>query len=109
MIYNRANVVAVQWQFQDLTLGGWGVDFVNGGVTIQATINHKQFQLLHNKPMMEIGFVANRIRPRRPIYLLLHPADQRRITYSTPKKTTRTISWNRKLEFDEYMFCNMSE
>ena len=45
-------------------------------------------------PMIEIGFRANRMRPLTPMYLLLHPADQRRTTYSSPKNTTKTISCN---------------
>lgn len=44
-------------------------------------------------PMREIGFLANRSRPRRPRYLLRHPALHSRVMYSNPKKTTSTISW----------------
>lgn len=43
-------------------------------------------------PIMEIGFLANRIRPLSPMYLLLQPADQSRIEYSNPKKDTKTTS-----------------
>lgn len=45
-----------------------------------------------DSPMMEMGFRAKRRRPQTPTYLLRQPADQRRTTYSVPKKTTSTIS-----------------
>lgn len=47
------------------------------------------------QPIMDIGFLAKRSRPRMPTYLLRQPADQRRTKYSIPKNTTRTISCQR--------------
>lgn len=46
-------------------------------------------------PIIDIGFLAKRSRPKMPTYLLRQPADQRRTKYSTPKNTTRTISCQR--------------
>jgi len=43
-------------------------------------------------PMIEIGFLAKRSLPHIPTYLLRHPADHNRTTYSVPKNTTNTIS-----------------
>lgn len=45
-----------------------------------------------NSPIMEMGFLAKRSLPQIPTYLLRHPADHRRTTYSVPKNTTSTIS-----------------
>lgn len=45
-------------------------------------------------PIMEMGFRENRKRPRRPMYLLRQPAAHKRMTYSRPKNTTKTISCN---------------
>lgn len=42
--------------------------------------------------MRDMGFPMNLILPVIPMYLLLHPADQRRITYSPANVTTITIS-----------------
>lgn len=44
--------------------------------------------------MIDIGFLANLNLPLTPIYLLLHPADHSLTKYSTPKKTTKNISYN---------------
>lgn len=46
-------------------------------------------------PIIDIGFLAKRRRPQTPTYLLRQPADQSRMKYSKPKKTTRTISCQR--------------
>ena len=46
-------------------------------------------------PIIDMGFLAKRSRPQMPTYLLRQPADHRRTKYSTPKNTTRTISWQR--------------
>ena len=46
-------------------------------------------------PMMQMGFLMNLSLPTTPMYLDLQPADHRRIRYSTPKKATRQISWER--------------
>ena len=46
-------------------------------------------------PIIDIGLRANFILPCMPMYLLRHPADHKRIAYSSPKNTTRTISWKK--------------
>ena len=51
-------------------------------------------------PMMQMGFLMNLSLPTTPMYLDLQPADHRRIRYSTPKKATRQISWERREERD---------
>jgi len=46
--------------------------------------------------MIDIGFRANRSRPMKPMYLLLQPADHKRIEYSIPKNMTSAISYSYK-------------
>ena len=47
-------------------------------------------------PMMQIGFRMNLSLPMTPMYLDRQPADQSLTRYSTPKKATRQISWQKK-------------
>lgn len=46
-----------------------------------------------HSPMIQIGFRMNRSRPQQPMYFDLQPALHSRTRYSTPKNTTRHISW----------------
>lgn len=43
-------------------------------------------------PIIQMGFLMKRSLPQKPIYFDRQPADHNRMTYSTPKKTTRQIS-----------------
>lgn len=43
-------------------------------------------------PIIQMGFLTKRSLPQKPIYFDRQPADHSRMTYSTPKKTTRQIS-----------------
>lgn len=57
-------------------------------------VNSQAKQCDVDLPIIDMGFVANLMRPLMPMYLLRHPADHSRTTYSTPKNTTSTISCN---------------
>lgn len=59
-----------------------------------------------HSPMIQIGFRMNRSRPQQPMYFDLQPALHRRTMYSTPKKTTRHISWMTKRTVNP---CNLAE
>lgn len=46
--------------------------------------------------MIHIGFLMNRILPKKPMYLERQPAAHILTAYSTPKNTTKQISWKMK-------------
>ena len=54
--------------------------------------------------MIEIGFRANFSLPWKPMYLLRQPADQSLMTYSKPKNTTNTISYNKNTANDMHVY-----
>jgi hypothetical protein len=68
----------------------------------------RQFEkLLEYLPIMHIGFRMNRSRPQKPIYLDRQPADQSRIMYSTPKKTTKQISIQKRVSLANSLYCSI--
>lgn len=46
-----------------------------------------------------MGFLMKRSLPQKPIYFDRHPADQSLMMYSTPKKTTRQVSIQKRFSF----------
>lgn len=55
-------------------------------------------------PIIQMGLRTKRRRPQKPIYFERHPADHSLIMYSTPKNTTRHISWNKPNKYLVYYY-----
>lgn len=60
-------------------------------------------------PIIQMGFLTNLILPQNPIYFDRHPADQRRIQYSTPKNTTKHISIQKRVSLAKSWYVSIVE
>ena len=58
-------------------------------------------------PIIQIGFLIKRSLPQKPMYFDRHPADQRRMTYSQPKKVTKQISIQKRVPFANVSYSLM--
>lgn len=66
-----------------------------------------RFFYLSNSPIIQIGFRMKRSRPKKPMYFDRQPADQSRMTYSTPKNHTRHISIQKSVSLAKFAYCSI--
>jgi hypothetical protein len=63
--------------------------------------------LISDSPIIQMGFLMKRNRPQKPMYFDRQPADHSRMTYSTPKKTTKQISIQKSVSLAASAYCSI--